>query len=182
MSARPCDRWVRVRPRLGSGLRLGLRVRVRARLRLRFGWGGVRTCDRWPRWITPKPAVALNLAQLVARVSQSRFSLHQHNPCTGQGVSVGSVKRASKSRAHEISVLRLASGHLPCQSCPPEDVRGFAATLTMDDRWTGLLLRSSSNRDPERAREGAKPQQWNSCHVSIVFTCKGSMLDEDRRT
>mmetsp|Transcript_33743 Transcript_33743/g.73736 ORF Transcript_33743/g.73736 Transcript_33743/m.73736 type:complete len:227 (+) Transcript_33743:2078-2758(+) len=34
-----------------------------------------RPCERCPRWITPSPAVALNLAQLVARESQSRFSL-----------------------------------------------------------------------------------------------------------
>ena len=28
----------------------------------------------WPLWITPRPAVALNLAQLTALLSQSRFS------------------------------------------------------------------------------------------------------------
>mmetsp|Transcript_36394 Transcript_36394/g.91902 ORF Transcript_36394/g.91902 Transcript_36394/m.91902 type:complete len:245 (+) Transcript_36394:1333-2067(+) len=33
-----------------------------------------RPCDRWPLWMTPRPAVAENLAQLVARDSQSRLS------------------------------------------------------------------------------------------------------------
>ena len=31
-------------------------------------------CCSWPLWMTPRPAVALNLAQLVALLSHSRFS------------------------------------------------------------------------------------------------------------
>ena len=37
----------------------------------------VRASFSWPRWMTPKEAVAVILAQLVARDSQSKFSLQK---------------------------------------------------------------------------------------------------------
>mmetsp|Transcript_24783 Transcript_24783/g.57739 ORF Transcript_24783/g.57739 Transcript_24783/m.57739 type:complete len:231 (+) Transcript_24783:2047-2739(+) len=40
----------------------------------RYGCSSESACLTWPRWITPSVAVAVNLAQLVARESHSRLS------------------------------------------------------------------------------------------------------------